>query len=90
MKISLKSALMSGALLLTACGGVEDATEPALETSEQAIVPQCKVGNHTVLTFYWDSARTAVIGQRICACDNSITTTGTVSNFWTVNAAVCE
>ncbi|RKH00763.1 DUF6289 family protein [Corallococcus carmarthensis] len=90
MSVSLKSALLASAMLLSACGGVEDATAPDLETAEQAIIPQCKVGQSTRIFFYSDGAKTNQVGQRVCSCNGTVTTTGQVTSIWNLSATPCN
>ncbi|RKH67252.1 hypothetical protein D7W81_14095 [Corallococcus aberystwythensis] len=59
-------------------------------TAEQAIIPQCRVGQNTRIFFYNDAAKTEQIGQRVCSCSGTVTTTGRVSSVWSRSEVPCN
>lgn len=92
MRPLLKSLLIAGTLVLTACGveAGDASTAPELETAEQAILPQCRVGQNTRIYFYSDSAKTVEVGRRTCACDGTITNSGQTTSLWNSYATACN
>ncbi|MHA7633428.1 DUF6289 family protein [Corallococcus sp. M7] len=88
----IKFALLAGALLLASCGGdpAQDAVATDVGTAEQAILPQCRVGQNTRIFFYSDAARTNQVGQRVCPCTGPVITTGQVTSIWSLSAVPCN
>ncbi|CAM3957926.1 DUF6289 family protein [Corallococcus exiguus] len=93
MRHLLTGLMCAGTLLLAACGGgdpAEDAAATDVGTAEQAILPQCRVGQNTRIFFYSDAAKTNQVGQRVCSCSGTVTTTGTVTSIWSLSAVPCN
>ncbi len=81
----LTGVMLTGAMLLGACGGVE--TSPGddvqLDTVEQGIAPlDCGVEPNQYVTYYSNSTRTVEVGRRDCTCDGNAIYYGEVTPWY--------
>ena len=72
-------ALVGSALLL-----------PAVPAHAFPMAPACPIGNSTYTVYYNNAQHQQVVGTRSVACNNSTSSTGTVSGFFTETCTPCS